>query len=369
MKTVRPLAARFPICDLHCDTVGLWLSGSHLNDTTLQVNLPFMLEAGVGMQVFACYIPPSIPPGQRLEGVLRLIDAFHKEISRYPNQIVHCRNSKEVGVAQARGQIAAVLAVENGNAIEADLNNLQRLYDAGVRLMTIVHARSNEWCISSNDKAPAFDGLSEFGVDVIRTMNRLGMIIDVSHSHDRTVARVLKHSRQPIVASHSNAWALCRVPRNLKNELAAELAAGGGLLGINFFPGFLDSSYSRSLEAQAGDLFTELSKAEEQAGTDLAQIARLFPAFSERLRAAMKKQTVSVERIIDHIQYLVDLLGLEHVAFGSDFDGIPDTPAGVEDCRGFQTILNELHQRGFSDYECEAISWSNFQRVFGSVCG
>jgi membrane dipeptidase len=369
MKQVKTSASRFPVCDLHCDTAGLWLAGSHLNDTSLQVNLPYMLEAGVGMQVFACYIPPSIPPGRRMDGVMQLIDAFNKEISRYPGQIVHCRNSKEVAVAQARGQIAAVLAVENGNAIEADLKNLERLYAAGVRLLTIVHARSNEWCISSNDKDPAFDGLTPFGLDVIRTMNRLGMIIDVSHSHDLAVAQVLKHSRQPIVASHSNAWALCRVPRNLKNELAAELAAGGGLLGINFFPGFLDSNYSRNLEAQAGDLFAELSKAEAEAGNDLAEIARLFPAFSDRLRRAMQQQTVPVERIIDHIQYLVDLLGIEHVAFGSDFDGIPDTPVGVEDCRGFQVILNELAQRGFSDLEREAISWSNFQRVFRTVCG
>jgi membrane dipeptidase len=369
MKIIHPTPIAKPICDLHCDSAGLWLAGSHLNDTRAQVNLPYMNEAGVGLQVFACYIPPSFPEGHRFSAIEKLVDAFESELARYPRQIVHCRTSEDVKVAQAKGQVAAILAVENGNAIEADLKNLEKLYQRGVRLMTIVHAKSNEWCISCNDQNPAFDGLTGFGIDVIKTMNDLGMIIDLSHSHDKTVKKVLKHSRHPVVASHSNAWALCRVPRNLKNELIVAMAQTGGLIGANFFPGFLDSTYSRALEKQAGDLFVELNKMETAAGTDLAKIAQLFPTFGERLRTAMQAQAIGVERYVDHIQYIADLVGAEHVAFGSDFDGVPDLPAGVEDCRGFSLVLLEMEQRGFSPDEMEAICWSNFNRILQAVCG
>jgi len=369
MKKISPASAAVPICDLHCDSVGLWLSDGHLNDVRAQVNLPYLKEAGVGLQVFACYIPPSFPAGHRLSAVEKLIDVFEIEIARYSSQIVHCRSRKEIEVAQARGQIAAILAVENGNAIEADLKNLEKLYQRGVRLMTIVHAASNEWCISCNDEAPSFDGLTPFGIEVIRTMNDLGMIIDVSHSHDRTVKKVLQQSRHPIVASHSNAWAICRTARNLKNELIVDIAEAGGLIGVNLFPGFLDSTYKRALEEQAGDLFVELNKMETAAGTDLAKIARLFPAFGERLRHAMQQHTIGVERYVDHLQYIADLVGSECVAFGSDFDGVPDLPAGIEDCRGFALVIEEMKTRGLSPLEIEAICWTNFNRVFAAVCG
>lgn len=369
MKKQVSTAVASPLCDLHCDTIMLWLTGSHLNDVRAQVNLPYLKEAGVGVQVFACYLPPSFPPGHRFQAVEKLIDAFEAELARYHQQIVHCRTSEDIEVAQAKGQVAAILAVENGNAIDADLKNLEKLHRRGVRLMTIIHAASNEWCISCNDADPAFDGLSDFGVEVINAMNDLGMIIDLSHSHDRTVVQVLKHSRQPVVASHSNAWSLCRVPRNLKNELIAAIAQSGGVIGANLFPGFLDSAYSRALEKQAGDLFVELNKMETAAGTDLARIAQMFPEFNERLRTAMQAQTVGVERYVDHIQYIADLVGSEHVAFGSDFDGVPDLPAGIDDCRGFAMVVEEMRQRGFSSVEIEAVSWSNFIRVFSAVCG
>lgn len=369
MKKIKTNAATLPICDLHCDSVGQWVAQGHLNDTKAQVNLPFMKEAGIGLQVFACYIPPSFPPGHRITAIEKLIDAFESELARYPKQIVHCRCSEDVQVAQAKGQIAAILAVENGNAIEADLKNLEKLYQRGVRLMTIVHAKSNEWCISSSDADPAFDGLTDFGVDVIKTMNDLGMIVDLSHSHDKTVKKVLKHSRHPVISSHSNAWALCRTPRNLKNELVAGIAQSGGVIGANLFPGFLDSVYCRALEKKAGDLFVELNKMETAAGTDLAKISMLFPAFSARLAAAMKAEAVGVERYVDHIQYIADLVGSEHVAFGSDFDGVPDLPAGIEDCRGFAMVIEEMKKREFTAIEVEAICWSNFNRVLQAVCG
>ena len=359
---------KIPICDLHCDTATYFLNRISLNDPVLQVNLPAMHEAGIGLQVFACYLPPSIPKGQGFPLVNTLIDSLEDEIGRHAQEMAICRSAAEIATAQNENKIAVVISVENGNAIDADLENLQRLYDRGVRLMTIIHARSNEWVISSNDKNPAFAGLSEFGRDVIAAMNDLGMIIDVSHAHDIAVEKILQWSRQPIIASHSCAYALCPADRNLKDDLLAGIAEKNGLIGLNLFPYFLDATYYRLSLERAGDLFTELSKFEKAAGQDLAKIGQLFTQFSDRFASAMAGHTVKLERYFDHILYLSELIGSEYLAFGSDFDGTAALPEGIKDCRALAAVRDGLYERDYSEEEITAICWGNFIRVFSSVC-
>jgi len=358
-----------PICDLHCDTASLLLGGADLNDPSMQVNLPAMRAGGIGLQVFACYLPPSIPKGQRFGLTCSLIDRLTEEIGRHAEEIAICCNAREVAAAQTGGKIAALIAVENGNAIDGDLQNLQRFYDRGVRLMTIIHAQSNEWAISSNDNNPAFAGLSDFGREVITTMNELGMIIDLSHSHDVTAGRVLELSRHPVVASHSCAKALCPADRNLNDELLAGLAENGGLVGLNLYPGFLDGNYYRLSSERAGDLFSELNRMEKEAGVDLARIAQMYLPFCDRYASAMADSPLPLERYFDHILYISELIGSEHIAFGSDFDGIPVLPENVRDCSVFATIRDQLLQRDYSAEEVRAICWENFMRILSGVCG
>ncbi|HNW59027.1 MAG TPA: membrane dipeptidase [bacterium] len=363
-----PAGSTIPICDLHCDTATNLLLGSGLTDAGMQVNLPAMIKGGIGLEVFACYIPPAIPKGSAYAIAEKLILHLKAELARH-EEMALCLSLAEIRAAREQGKIAAMIAVENGNAIDAELGNLEKLHRLGVRLMTIIHAESNEWAISSNDASPAFSGLSAFGHDVIQAMDDLGIIIDVSHSHDTTVEEVLKSSRKPVIASHSCAKTLCPAARNLPDELIAGLAYSGGLVGVNLYPGFLDGTYNQQITATAGDLFTELGKMEREAGMDLVKIGRLFPEFSRKFAAAMGDQLLPLERYYDHILYITELIGAEYVAFGSDFDGVPILPAGVTDCSSMRSIQQGLLARDYSLDEVEAISWENFMRIVGAVCG
>ena len=357
------------ICDLHCDSASLWQAGFSLADTALQVNLPHLVEAGVGLQVFAVYVPASVPAGLRFSFVCRMIDRFKEELQAHAAGIVLCRNSREVAEAMDQGKTAALLAVENGDAIEEDLDKLDQLYRMGVRLMTLVHARSNNWVISSADKNPTFQGLSTFGAEVVEAMNGLGMIIDVSHAHDRAVEKILERTHAPIVASHSSMHALCPVPRNINDQLIRGIALGGGVVGISFHPAFLDFEYSKRAQKVCKAVFARMDRRTERAGADPEKIGRAWLSFTREYRQTLDAKKVPLEKLLDHIDYLVDLAGEEVAAFGSDFDGISDTPAGLEDCRGFKNILRGLRERGYSRKRLEKICLSNFLRVLRIVCG
>jgi len=357
------------ICDLHCDTALLWQAGTSLEDTSLHISLPNLQQGKVGLQVFAAYVPASLPKDRRFSFARRTIDRFKEEIERYPSQIALCRNSSEVEAAVAGGKIAALLAVENGDAIENDPKKLETLHKMGVRLLTLIHFKSNDWVISSNDKEPKFVGLSEFGEEVVAGMNDLGMIVDVSHAHDRTVERVLECSRAPIVASHSCMYGICPIPRNIKDDLIRGIAAGGGVIGVAFQPAFLDCAFREIMEKRGKDVFSELDRLTRRAGTDGAELGRAWMKFAGDFKNMRQQERVPLEKLLQHIDYLVDLGGEDHAAFGSDFDGIPDTPEGVDDCSGFLNILEGLRLRGYTRKRLEKICWSNFFRVFKSVCG
>ena len=328
-----------------------------------------MKKGGLGLQVFACYVPATLPPDRDFSFAMATIDRFEAEIEKHSQEIVLCHDNREIEAARDQGKIAAVLAIENGSAIEGKLENIELFYRRGVRLMTLIHSQSNDWVISSNDRTPAFDGLSEFGADVIRVMNDLGMIIDVSHAHDRAVERALELSRKPVVASHSCVHAICPVPRNLKDDQIRGIAEKGGLIGLNLFPGFLDIRYHEAAEELAGGLFSSLQKTEEQAGADGLKHAELWEKFSAEFGRVMSHHRVSLEKYFEHLDYIIDLVGDDHTAFGSDFDGIPDTPQGISDCRGFRQIREGLRERAMPEAILRKVCWSNIQRVFETVCG
>ncbi len=357
------------ICDLHCDTAQLWQAGSSLEDTSLHVSLPHLIEAGVGLQVFAAYVPAALPEERRFSFACETIERIKEEIEGHSDRIVICRGAREVTAAVDQGKIAALLSVENGDAIEEDLDKLQQFYGMGVRLMTLIHTRSNSWVISSNDKQPAFAGLSPFGREVVEAMNQLGMIVDVSHVHDRAVEKVLELSSAPIVASHSCMYGLCSIPRNIQDGLIRGIAAGGGVVGVNFMPGFLDCGYRKITEKRCKAVFDRLDRRSEQAGADAAELGRSWMKYTEEYGRAIGSEKVPLEKLYEHMDYLVEVGGEEAAAFGSDFDGIPDTPIGVEDCRGFKNIRQGLRERGYSQDRLEKICWSNFLRVLGAVCG
>ena len=357
-----------PIADLHCDTAIGLAAGRRLDDPSLQVNLPAMAAAGIGLQVFGCYVPPSVPEGRRFDFASRLLDALDREIDAFRGELSVCLSHQDILDARAAGRIAAVLAVENGDAIEGDLGKLERLHGRGVRLMTLVHSRTNAWIASSADREPPFDGLTRFGEEVVAAMNRLGMIVDVSHAHDAAVRKVLSLTCRPVVASHSCAHALCPVPRNLKDDLMKGIASGGGLVGVNIFPGFLDARYRKESE-QAGELFERLGREEEKAGADPAAHYAVLSRLAAEFSRAMAGYRVPLDRYLEHVFHMINVAGEDHVAFGSDFDGIPDLPAGVSDCRGLRTAQERLAEAEMPRKTLEKICWTNFLRVFREACG
>lgn len=358
-----------PIGDLHCDTAFHLLAGKSLDSPELQVNLPCMKKANIRLQVFAFFLPSAIPQGHRFEIVQRMIDHFEQEVEQHREDIAICRDSQEVAKAQKENKIAAILSVENGMAIENDLKKLETLYQRGIRMMTIIHTRSNEWVISSSDSDPAFDGLTAFGEKVIRTMNDLGMIVDLSHSHDRAVQKVLSVTNSPVIASHSCVHQICPTSRNLTDKLIRGIAGSGGLVGINLYPGFLDFHYNQLLNKRARDLFIELGEGERKAGKDVVEIVNLYARINKKVTALMATDPVPVSRIIDHIQYIRDLVGDDYIAFGSDFDGVPDLPEGILACNGFARIRQAMFDSDFSLSTIKKISMDNFLRVFAQVVG
>jgi membrane dipeptidase len=362
------LSPKIPICDLHCDTALGLAAGKSLEDTDLQVNLPAMREAGIGLQVFAAYVPPSLPDNRKFDFARRMLDALDREIGAHSGDISVCRTHQDILDTRAAGRIAAVLAVENGDAIEHNLKNLEALHARGVRLMTLVHSRSNAWIISSADREPAFGGLTRFGEEVVAAMNKLGIIVDVSHAHDRAVEKILEAGCRPVVASHSCAHAVCPVPRNLKDPLLRDIAEGEGLVGVNIYPGFLDAGYAAASN-KLGDLFAFLNREEEKAGTDIAKHFDLSRALNARFGSAMGTFHVPLDRYLEHVFHMVSVAGDDHVAFGSDFDGIPSLPDGVTGSRGLGLVRDMLSEAELPRKSIEKICWTNFLRVFRSACG
>ena len=358
-----------PVCDLHCDTAFKVFIGKKITDPSLEVNLGCMLQGNIGIQVFACYLSPNVPQHQRFNLTLDMIRTFKREVDQYGERIQICTRSSDIKAAIASKRTAAILAIENGMAIENNPDNLQRFYEEGVRCLTIVHSASSDWAISCNDASPAFDGLTAFGESVVRRLNRLGMIIDISHAHSQTAEKIMALSEQPVIASHSCAAALCDVSRNLTDNQIEAVAQSGGMIGINFFPGFLDFDYYRFFINHCGDLLTRFDQMEQQAGANLEQIAAAFASYRDQANQRMANNTLSSERIIDHIDYIRKLVGEQYVGFGSDFDGVPVMPRGMESCDGFNLLKHQLRQRRFSEDTIANICYRNFLRVFKTVCG
>jgi membrane dipeptidase len=303
-----------------------------------------------------------------------MLDCLPRTFESNREAIEPAFHSADIDRINAEGKIASILAIENGMAIDDSLETLRHYYDRGVRLMTLTHNVSTDWCISSADTSPAFSGLSDFGRDVIRAMNDLGMIIDVSHVSAGSIEAILEISCKPIMASHSCVRALCDFHRNLTDEQIIAIAESGGVIGVNFCPDFLSpASFAASGAVITADMeryrrwekfFTGWCSAEEyERGKSAMQ------PFLDEWEQAIRGTGVSVREVADHIQYIADLVGPEHVGIGSDFDGISFAPQGAEDCSKLPNLVAELAERGYAGDDLKAILRDNFVRIFRTVCG
>jgi len=329
------------------------------------VDIPRLREGGVGAIFFALWVPVEITGEAATRRARDLLAATLKQIEIHGGDMALCTSSKEVRAARAENKIAVMLGVEGGHAIDNDLGVLREFHASGVRYMTLTHNAATEWADSSND-APRHHGLTGFGKQVIREMNRLGMLVDVSHVSDSTFYNVLETSRAPVIASHSCCRALCDAPRNLDDAMIKALASGGGVIHITFHDGFLSQEYANANRARAAEIASHEEAVSQKYGENearnLMELQRLSDA---SIRAGMLPQ-VSWEKIVDHIDHAAGIAGTDHVGVGSDFDGA-FMPAGMEDASNFPRLTDGLLKRGYGEADIRKILGENTLRVLADA--
>src|SRR5579863_1315126 len=356
------------VFDTHVDTTQRFIDGDFdlaPRNEKGSVDIPRMKEGGVGAIFFAVWMPSKVRGPSAVQRALAQMDAVHAQVEKHPNELAFAATAEEIRAARAKNKIAILLAVEGGHMVNSDLHVLDEFYARGVRYMTLTHSGNCEWADSSTDK-PLHNGLSPFGKQVIAEMNRLGMMVDVSHVSDKTFHDVLAISKAPVIASHSNCRALCDHPRNMSDEMIRELAAKGGVIQINFHIGFLSQEFRNAERAdpkinQAIALEVQ-KRCGKKEGCQLIEGDRITREFVEQ----GKLPRVEWTKIIDHIDHAVKIAGIDHVGIGSDFDGA-NMPFGMEDASMLPKITNALLQKGYTEGDVKKILGENTLRLMSEV--
>ncbi len=340
---------------------------------TKHFDIPRGKEGGLTAPFFAAYVPASYADGGAARIALDRIDLVQRVVAAHPSDLVSAASVADIRRAKREGRIAILMGIEGGHAIEDSLGALRDFHRLGVRYMTLTHTNSNHWADSSgNFFAPRFDpesyrlhhGLTDFGRAVVREMNRIGMMVDVSHVSDETIDDALETSRAPIFASHSSCRALASLPRNLSDDQIRRIGAKGGVVMINVSSVFLDQGLVDAARAALDALQEPAERLRQQYEGDpkraAAEINKLVDALPRRPPAPVTK-------VVDHIEHVIRLAGPDAVGLGTDFDGIPDPPAGLEDVSKLPRITEELLRRGHSEEEVRKVLGENFLRFFARV--
>ena len=325
----------------------------------LQTDIPRLRKGGVDAQVFVAYISPDhMRTGGGNRSCIEQIELIHSLVDSHSDSLELAVTTGDISQIASKQKIATLIGVEGGHAIENDLDNLERYYELGARYMTLTHNETTDWADASYDR-PLHGGLSSFGKKVIKAMNRMGMLVDVSHASDDTVRDALKVSKAPVIASHSSVKAICPSRRNLTDELIKGIADTGGLVMVNFFPLFLvpegavvEAGYIEySIELRAQNL------PPEQFSTEMDKWEKQQPPMP----------ICYVGHLVDHIDHIVKVAGIDHVGLGSDYDGITYGPEQMPDVSGFPYVTQELLNRGYSTGDIKKILGENFIRVLGEA--
>lgn len=353
------------ILDSHCDTPSqiLRLRDLSLDNDLAQVDYPKLKKGNVDGAFFALYIPADMDTDDAKSYLLRLMGGVKRTLAENPDKAALAVSMSQAVENKSKGLFSIFLGLENGSPLgdsEESFELLHKLYDAGVRYVTLCHSRHNQICDSCACTTPKWGGLSPFGKRLVAEMNRIGMLVDVSHISDSSFYDVLACSTKPVVATHSSCRSLAGHPRNMTDDMIRELAARGGVIQINFYPVFLDSDFASR--------FSSSGIAEKGESIEAEFIAD--PANIEKRQAwnAVQRELLALERpsyklIADHIDHVVSLVGVDHVGIGSDYDGIEITPDGMEDVSMMPNLFEELRTRGYSEEDLTKIAGGNFFRV------
>jgi membrane dipeptidase len=352
------------VLDTHDDTTQRFFSKDYdlgKQNADGHVDIPRMREGGMNAIFFSIWIDGRIVGPPAVEKALDQIDAVRENVKKYSQDIVLARTADDVRRAHAQGKIAALMGVEGGHMIGNDIRIVRIFADLGVRYMTLTHFYNDEWADSSTDK-PTHNGLTDFGKDIVREMNRQGIVVDISHVSDKTFYDALEVSKAPLLASHSSCRALCNHVRDMSDDMIKALAAKGGVIQINYEKSFIDQDYKDAYDKQTGGVVEHMSEVTKNCNNDEACISREMSAMQQKLTAEGKLPHVSWERIVDHIDHAAKLVGSGHVGLGSDFDGA-DMPEGMEDCSKLPKITEALLRKGYSESDVRKILGENTLRV------
>ncbi|HEU4387256.1 MAG TPA: dipeptidase [Blastocatellia bacterium] len=338
--------------------------------TRTHTDLKRMKAGGIDAEFFAVYVAAEYVNRKPSEGggaarrALDVIDCVYRQVKNHPDSLEMAFSTSDIRRIAKQGKIAALLGIEGGHAIENSLAALRMFHQLGVRYMTLTHTNTNDWADSSGDiddpKVIHHNGLTDFGREVVREMNRIGMMVDISHVSDKTFFDVIDTSKAPIIASHSSARALANHPRNMTDDMLRAVGKNGGVVMVNFYDGFLDGR-----KAQRAPLV----RARER------EIRQQYPNDQARVEAELAKWLAEtgpgktpLSVLIDHIDHIAKIAGIDHVGLGSDFDGVPLTglPEGMEDISKLPNITFELLKRGYTDQDVRKILGANLLRVMAA---
>ncbi len=360
------------VIDTHADTTQRFLDEQldFAKNTPIaegHMDLTKIRQGNLGAEFFSIWVDPSRHT-RFAHRALQLIDSVYEQARKHPDQMAMAFSSADILAARQgdNKKLAALMGVEGGHAIENDLGILRDFHRLGVRYMTLTWSNTNEWADSSGDinkNIPHHNGLTEFGKQVVREMNRLGMMVDVSHVSDKTFYDTLSVARAPVIASHSSARALTNSPRNMTNEMLKAVAKNNGVVMVNFFSGFIDESYRKAFNAQTPARNAAIDQL-------MARLKDADPAIQYREHDRVQKEWAAriprppFKSLIDHIDHIAKVAGVDHVGLGSDFDGVSSLPEGLDSVADLPKITEALAERGYSKDALQRILGGNLIRTF-----
>ena len=332
--------------------------------TPYRTSIERMKQGGMTAEFFSLYVKPwYVDHGGAARRTLDMIDSVYRAVERHPNDLMFATSAADIRRAKRENKIAALMGIEGGHAIENSLPALREFYRLGVRYMTLTWNNTNDWGDAGRGEKK-HNGLSEFGKEVVREMNRLGMLVDVSHVSDKTMSDALDVSTAPIIASHSSARALSNVPRNIPDDLLQRIAKKNGVVQVNFYSVFVDAA---TVSPQSAERDARLKAQQDAINEKYKNDPERLAEEGDKLEAANPLPPLPISKLIDHIDHIVKVAGIDHVGLGADFDGANDMPEGAQDVSMLPNITYELLKRGYSEQDIRKILGENFLRVFADA--
>jgi len=365
----RQLHARAIVVDGHADTTQRLIFDRTFNigarNRDGNLDIPRMREGGLDAVFFSIWIPGDVTGPIAIKRALVQIDAVREAARAHPDDLLLATTAADIRRAAAERKVAALMGMEGGHMIDRDLRVLRDYAALGVRYLTLTHFRNTEWADSSTD-VPVHNGLTAFGKDVVRELNRLGVMVDISHVSDKTFSDALAVSTAPVIASHSSARALTGHARNMTDDMLRALARNGGVVMINYHSAFISEEFRIASDRRSGDIVARMHAMSQKCGGNEACTTMEGERLDHEAMAAGQLPKVTWDRIIDHIDHAVKVAGVDHVGLGSDFDGAT-MPLGMEDVSMLPRITDALLKKGYSEHDVEQILGANLLRVMEKV--